>query len=315
MKIDQLPPEFFEYIFMNNGDAASVAAITGIPQETVQKIHDDFAYWYPVDLRTSGKDLVANHLLFFLYHHVAIFPERLWPKAIAVNGFVSLEGKKMSKSKGPILTLRQAVAENGADVTRLYILGNAEGTADVDWRNDAVEATYAHLERFYNLAREILADSSIDESAEKTLIDRWMLSRLQRRIAEATQALENIQTRRALQNAFYLLFNDLRWYQRRGGKNQLRAVLGGLGAHDVALHAPRLRGAVGGGPGRGLCLAGGLACGGCGAHRSAGGEGGGPAGADAEGRAGDCERYQSHAHEDHALHCACLEEGDAAPRG
>jgi leucyl-tRNA synthetase len=225
MKIDSLPPEFFEYIFMNNGEAASIAALTGISQETVQQIHDDFVYWYPVDLRTSGKDLVANHLLFFLYHHVAIFQERLWPRAIAVNGFVSLEGQKMSKSKGPILTLRQAVAENGADVTRLYILGNAEGTADVDWRNDAVEATYAHLERFYNLAREILADSSIDESAEKTLIDRWMLSRLQRRIAEATEGMQAIQTRRALQNAFYLLFNDLRWYQRRGGKNQLRAVL------------------------------------------------------------------------------------------
>ena len=225
MKIDNLPPEFFEYIFMNNGNASSIAKLTGIPEETVQQIHDDFAYWYPVDLRTSGKDLVANHLLFFLYHHVAIFPERLWPKAIAVNGFVSLEGQKMSKSKGPLLTLRQAVAENGADVTRLYILGNAEGTQDVDWRNDGVQSTHAHLERFYNLAREILADSSIDEKAEKTLVDRWMLSRLQRRIQEATAAMEAIQTRRALQSAFYLLFNDLRWYQRRGGKNQLRAVL------------------------------------------------------------------------------------------
>ena len=72
----QLPPEFFEYIFLNNGDAAGVAASSrACPQETVQQIHDDFAYWYPVDLRTSGKDLVANHLLFFLYHHVAIFPE------------------------------------------------------------------------------------------------------------------------------------------------------------------------------------------------------------------------------------------------
>jgi len=225
MKIDSLPPEFFEYIFMDNGDAANIADLTGLPQQTVQQIHDDFAYWYPVDLRTSGKDLVANHLLFFLYHHVAIFPEQLWPKAIAVNGFVSLEGQKMSKSKGPLLTLRQAVAENGADVTRLYILGNAEGTADVDWRNDGVEATHAHLDRFYNLAREILADGSIDQSAEKTLIDRWMLSRLQRRIAEATEAMEDIQTRRSLQSAFYLLMGDLRWYQRRGGKNQLRAVL------------------------------------------------------------------------------------------
>src|SRR5512137_296450 len=225
MKIDNLPPEFFEYIFMNNGDAASVAALTGVPQETVQKIHDDFAYWYPVDLRTSGKDLIANHLLFFLYHHVAIFPPELWPKAMAINGFVSLEGQKMSKSKGPLLTLRQAVAENGADVTRLYILANAEYTQDVDWRNDGVASARAQLERFYNLAREIMADQSIDESAAPTLIDRWMLSRLQRRIAEATEAMENIQTRRALQNAFYLLFNDLRWYQRRGGRSQLRVVL------------------------------------------------------------------------------------------
>jgi leucyl-tRNA synthetase len=225
MKIDQLPPEFFEYIFLNNGDAASVAARTGIPQETVQRIHDDFAYWYPVDLRTSGKDLVANHLLFFLYHHVAVFPESEWPRAIAVNGFVSLEGQKMSKSKGPLLTMRAAVAENGADVTRLYILGNAEYTQDVDWRNDGVVSTRGQLERFYNLAREILADGSIDPSAELTLIDRWMLSRLQRRIGEATQAMEGIQTRRALQSAFYLLFNDLRWYQRRGGRNQLRRVL------------------------------------------------------------------------------------------
>jgi leucyl-tRNA synthetase len=70
-----------------------------------------------------------------------------------------------------------------------------------------------------------MADRNIDENAEKTLIDRWMLSRLQRRIVQATEAMEEIQTRRALQSAFYLLMGDLRWYQRRGGKNQLRAVL------------------------------------------------------------------------------------------
>jgi leucyl-tRNA synthetase len=225
MKIDKLPPEFFEYIFLNHGTAENVAEVTGIPLDIIKQIQSDFAYWYPVDLRTSGKDLIANHLLFFLYHHVAIFPESLWPKAIAINGFVSLEGKKMSKSKGPLLTLRQAVSENGADVTRLYILANAEYTQDVDWRNDGVVSAHAQLERFYNLSREIMEDKSIDESAEMTLVDRWMLSRLQRRIQEATEALENIQTRRALQSTFYLLFNDLRWYQRRGGKNQLKKVL------------------------------------------------------------------------------------------
>jgi len=225
MKIDSLPLEFFDFIFLGHGQSGVVARLTGISREMVEKIQSDFDYWYPVDLRTSGKDLVANHLLFFLYHHVAIFPEQLWPSAIAVNGFVSLEGQKMSKSKGPLLTLKEAVAENGADVTRLYILGNAEYTQDADWRNEGVVSTRGQLERFYSLSRDILEDGSIDESSDLTLVDRWMLSRLQRRILEATDAMENIQTRRALQSAFFLLFNDIRWYQRRGGRNQLRKAL------------------------------------------------------------------------------------------
>ncbi len=225
MKIDALPPAFFEYIFKGNGAPEDVAKITGIPLDTVKNIRTDFEYWYPVDIRTSGKDLVANHLLFFLYHHVAIFPESLWPKAMAVNGFVSLENQKMSKSKGPILTLKEAVQKNGADVTRLYILANAEHTQDADWRNDGAQATRGQVERFFNLAQEILADQTIDESAEPTLMDRWILSRLQRRIVETTEAMEQIQTRRALQSAFYHMLNDLRWYQRRGGKNQLKTVL------------------------------------------------------------------------------------------
>jgi len=225
MEIEHLVPEFFDYIMLGRGFAEDVAQKSQVPLETVRQIRADFEYWYPVDLRSSGKDLVANHLLFFLYHHVAIFPESLWPKAIAVNGFVSLEGQKMSKSKGPILTLRQAVEENGADVTRLYILANAEHTQDADWRNEGAEATRSQVERFYAMSQEIIAGQGIDETAPPSLIDRWMLSRLQRRIAETTASLEDIQTRRALQSAFYHLQNDLRWYERRGGRNQLRTVL------------------------------------------------------------------------------------------
>lgn len=82
----------------------------------------------------------------------------------------------MSKSKGPLLTLRQAVADNGADVTRLYILGNAEGTADVDWRNDGVESTRPIWRGSTTSPVRFLADGSVDKSAEKSLIDRWMLS-------------------------------------------------------------------------------------------------------------------------------------------
>jgi leucyl-tRNA synthetase len=169
---------------------------------------------------------------------------------LAINGFVSLEGKKMSKSKGPLLTLKRAVDEYGADVTRLYILSTAEHVQDADWRNKDVDATKKQVERFYRMAidaakaegatlpptpgskrvREpggalvLSTPQEFGGEGELKLIDRWMLSKLQSRISETLDALDSIQTRRAVQNAFYLLMNDIKWYERRGGSKVRREV-------------------------------------------------------------------------------------------
>ena len=52
------------------------------------------------------RDLVQNHLSFFVLNHVAIFEKKLWPKEIVVNGSVMMDGAKMSKSMGNIIPLR-----------------------------------------------------------------------------------------------------------------------------------------------------------------------------------------------------------------
>lgn len=158
---------------------------------------------------------MANHLLFFLFHHIALFPEEYWPRAIAVNGFVSLEGKKMSKSKGPLLTLRRAVSEFGADVTRMYILHASEYDSDADWKRKDVESLSAHLARLYSLAEEYY----LKEPEDITDLDRWLISRFQRAVRETREAMNNLQTRRAVNVAFFEVMNDIRWYLRRGGKN------------------------------------------------------------------------------------------------
>ncbi|MBC7114019.1 MAG: leucyl-tRNA synthetase [Archaeoglobi archaeon] len=211
---ERLCDEFFDYIYLGKGDAKKVSEKTGISEELIERIRRDFEYWYPVDLRSSGKDLVPNHLLFFIFHHVAIFPEKHWPRGISINGYVSLEGKKMSKSKGPLMTMREAIRRFGADASRLYILGNSEHVKDADWRNAEVENTRKQLIRFYQLITE-MSGGEIDESDH---MDRWLRSMMQIRIKEVNEAMENVQTRRAVQNAFYQLLNDVRWYQRRTGR-------------------------------------------------------------------------------------------------
>ena len=46
-----------------------------IAQSALDRLRREFEFWYPVDVRVSGKDLVPNHLTYFLYNHVAMWPE------------------------------------------------------------------------------------------------------------------------------------------------------------------------------------------------------------------------------------------------
>ncbi|WP_290623612.1 MULTISPECIES: leucine--tRNA ligase [unclassified Archaeoglobus] len=215
LRAENMTQEFLDYVLLGKGDAESASSSAGIDVRVVEKIRQDFEYWYPVDLRSSGKDLVANHLLFYLFHHIAIFPPEKWPRAIAVNGYVSLEGKKMSKSKGPLLTMKRAVQQYGADVTRLYILHAAEYDSDADWKSREVEGLANHLKRFYNLVKE----HYVSEVKEASALDRWLVSRVQRAIKEVREAMDRLQTRRAVNAAFFEIMNDVRWYLRRGGNN------------------------------------------------------------------------------------------------
>ena len=77
----------------------------------------------PFDIRSSGKDLINNHLTFALYTHAAIFSKDKWPLSIRTNGHVMLNGEKMSKSKRNHLTLRQAAEKFVGAVWHLRTLG------------------------------------------------------------------------------------------------------------------------------------------------------------------------------------------------
>ena len=63
-------------------------------------MRNEFKYWYPVDLRVSGKDLISNHLTMMFFNHMAIFGSELMPRTIFANGHVMINGDKMSKGKG-----------------------------------------------------------------------------------------------------------------------------------------------------------------------------------------------------------------------
>jgi len=223
--VDALNDSFFDYILLGNGDVRQVAAECNISISLIEAIRNEFSYFYPLDARHSGRDLVQNHLSFFIFNHVAIFARENWPRKIVVNGSVLMEGKKMSKSLGNIIPLRAAIKEYSADAIRLAMLSSAELLQDADFSFDAIKGIRSKLDDIYDIALEYsmvkskfgssLFSSIILSEAKTEIEDRWLLSRLQNHITDITASMDNLRVRKALHDILYLLDQDLQWYRKR----------------------------------------------------------------------------------------------------
>lgn len=213
---EQLTREFFDFVLRGEGELEEVAEKAKMPVAALSRIKKSFDYWYPLDWRCSASELIGNHLTFMVFHHTALFPAGKWPKGVVAFGMGLLEGQKMSSSKGNVVLLKDALARNGADVVRLFLMSNAEPWQDFDWREKEVVGAQKALARFVAFAEEV---RGMEESAEAP-IDKWLISRLQTIIGAVGESLEGFQTRKALQAGFFEVFSVLKWYERRGGKSR-----------------------------------------------------------------------------------------------
>ncbi|MGE5832476.1 MAG: leucine--tRNA ligase, partial [Methanomicrobiales archaeon] len=205
---ENLTPEVFDYLLLGKGTPSTLSP------EILEPIRKELLYWYPYDFRFSAKDLISNHLTFQLFHHRALLPPELQPKGMVVFGMGLLSGAKMSSSKGNVFLLEDAIEEFGADTVRMFLTGSAEPWQDFDWRNELVLSVKKQIERFWGTIHELAAAKGTAGGP----LDTWLESRLQGRIARATKALELFQTRQALQECFYGIEADLKWYRTRMGE-------------------------------------------------------------------------------------------------
>ncbi len=227
---EALKPSFWSYIFLGEGSSERVAEETGIPREELEALRSEFLYFYPLDARHSGRDLIPNHLTFMIFNHDAIFPSSLWPRGIYVNGSVLMEGQKMSKSFANIIPLAEAISTYGADPLRLTLMVTAEPLKDADFSRDLARSMQSTLERFYAWAMEVARGGRVVEG-EMEEIDLWMMSRLHRAIEEATQAMEEMRVRKAIHTILFNLNADLEWYMRRASPKMAREGRGGVVQH------------------------------------------------------------------------------------
>ena len=102
--------------------------------------HKDFKQFWPAQVHIIGKDIIR--------FHAAIWPAILMslglplPKQLYVHGFITVEGKKMSKSLGNVLHPEDIVNKFGVDACRYYFLRHVPSYEDGDFSWQRLEAAY-----------------------------------------------------------------------------------------------------------------------------------------------------------------------------
>jgi leucyl-tRNA synthetase len=214
VKPEQMTDEVWDYVFARRDLSDEILNKSKIPKEALASMRREFEYWYPLDLRVSGKDLIPNHLTFFLYIHLAIFPPEYWPKGIRANGHLLLNGEKMSKSTGNFMTLDDMVKKYGADASRIALADAGDGVADANFEEDVADSNILRLFNLREWCEEQVKDQENLRTGEKNdYLDALFENEMNSVVHEAKQHYEHTDYKLALKSALYDLTSARDFYR------------------------------------------------------------------------------------------------------
>ena len=214
------------------GDAWLDAGI--VPFSTLQYLSDlDYwQAWYPADFITEMREQIRLWFYSMLFMSVTLKDQAPYRSVLAFEKLMDEHGKPMHKSLGNAIWFDEAAEKMGADAMRwLYCGQNVQsnlnfgyGPAEdvrrkllVLWNIYSFFVTYARIDRFDPAAGGVPA-------IERTVLDRWILSRLQSLVGTVRQGLDRIDAAGPIR-AIERFVDDLStWYVRRSRRRFWKAA-------------------------------------------------------------------------------------------
>ncbi len=161
---------------------------------------ESFNRLFPADLQPNGLDIIRTWDYYLMVKNLALFGKAPY-KTLLINGMVrGADGRMMHKSYGNYVEASEAIEKYGADSLRQWAAGGAATGYDLPFNWGDVEYGKKFLTKLWNASRFVSMNIQDfkDENVELELLDRWILSKLQKLIEDVTKAYESFQFNIAL---------------------------------------------------------------------------------------------------------------------
>ncbi|WP_210366734.1 valine--tRNA ligase [Bacillus sp. REN3] len=179
----------------------------------------DYKRHYPTDALVTGYDIIFFWVSRMIFQGLEFTGKRPF-KDVLIHGLVRAEdGRKMSKSLGNGVDPMDVISQYGADSLRFFLTTGSSPGQDLRYSTEKVEATWNFANKIWNASRFALMNMNglkyeeIDLSGEKSVADKWILTRLNETIETVTRLSDRYEfgeVGRVLYNFIWDEFCD--WY-------------------------------------------------------------------------------------------------------
>ncbi len=179
----------------------------------------DYKRYYPTAALVTGYDIIFFWVSRMIFQGLEFTEQRPF-KDVLIHGLVRAEdGRKMSKSLGNGVDPMDVIDQYGADSLRYFLTTGSSPGQDLRYSTEKVEATWNFANKIWNASRFALMNMNglkyeeIDLSGEKSVADKWILTRLNETIETVTRLSDRYEfgeVGRALYNFIWDDFCD--WY-------------------------------------------------------------------------------------------------------
>jgi isoleucyl-tRNA synthetase len=177
---------------------------------------------YPADFICEAIDQTRGWFYTLMTIGTLVFDKSSYKTVLCLGHILDKDGRKMSKHLGNVLEPMPLMNQHGADAVRWYMLAAGSPWSARRVGHDAISdvvrktlLTYWNTISFFTLYANA-ADFTVSKvSDDLTLMDKWILSELNKLILGVDKALENFDSQEAGQLLAAFIDDLSNWYVRR----------------------------------------------------------------------------------------------------